>query len=285
MAGKKVPGPVCGATVPSDAVEDGTLCRAPSPPPGPVGTQDGHTAQYVTPAFKVAIDIPFSIAPHMTWDAYQRALYEKLNEAIQRQANLMQARGNATFGEVKELVDQRNRLVLETRNRLSPFGRLYSEILKPSGSLKTTEQFIAEKGSIEAVLRSVGKTRQVVNRLSVVSRVAGPALIVLDVTMTAVVIYEAPAKDRGRVAAREIGGAAGGIGGGIGGGWAGCATAALLVSPSLTIPIVGEVSEGAACFVGGIMGGAGAGYLGRRAGSAAGEGLYDFVTELTWVRQ
>lgn len=101
---------------------------------------------------------------------------------------------------------------------------------------------MSSKGSIEAVLKSVGKTRAVVDKIGAVSRVAGPSAIVIEVTMTAVVIQQAAPRDRGRVAAREIGGLAGSIGGGLGGMWAGCAGASLLASPSLVIPVVGEVT-------------------------------------------
>ena len=109
------------------------------------------------------------------------------------------------------------------RARLTPFGELHSEILKPRSSLKSLEQILAEKGTIEAVLKSVGKTRAVVDKIGVVSRVAGPAAIVLDVSLSAFVIQQASPGDRSRVAVREIGGLVGGVGAGLGGMWAGCA--------------------------------------------------------------
>jgi hypothetical protein len=224
----------------------------------------------------------------MTWDAYWRLIYDRLNAGLQQQANLLLEHGNLSGEEARRLVDSRNQLVLKMRNRLSPFGQLYSEILKPRDSLKSLEHFVQEKGSIEAVLRSVGKTRQVIDRIAVVSRVAGPATIVLEITLTAIVIQQASQKDRGRVAAREIGGTVGGIGGGIAGAWAGCAGAAALTSPSLVVPIVGAVSTGTACVVGGILGGAGIGFLGQKFGEGAGEGAYHLYTEMsefTWVKR
>jgi hypothetical protein len=96
--------------------------------------------------------------------------------------NLLIARGAVTLEEAKQLVEvQRNALVQEFRKPLTPFGRLYSEILKPSSSLPTLEKLLQKKGSIEAVLRSVGGTRQAVNRLTMVTRLGGPATISIEV--------------------------------------------------------------------------------------------------------
>lgn len=155
-------------------------------------------------------------------------------------------RGNITPLEYEELVSSRNKLVLRLRNQLTPFGELYAELLKPAASLKTGAQFLRQKGSIEAVLRSVGvgSMRQVVDRIGVVSRVAGPASVVPERTMTAVVIQQADPKNRSRIAAREVGGMAGSFGGGLAGMWAGCASVAALASPSLVVPVAGAVSTG-----------------------------------------
>ena len=237
-----------------------------------------------SPAVKKTVETAFTIAPHMTWDSYVRLFYDRANRAIQDQANLLLRRGHIEASEVHYLVEhQRNRLVTEFRNPLSPFGRLYSEILKPGDRLPTLESLLARKGSLEAVLRSVGRSRQVVNRVAVVSRIAGPAVIVLQLPLTAVVIYTAAPQDRGRLAARETGGMVVGVAGGIGGAWAGCATLASLASPSLVIPIVGEIGTGGACFVGGLVGGLGLGWLANEAGRAAGVALYDFVASLHWL--
>lgn len=229
------------------------------------------------------VEVTFNIAPHMTWDSYARLFYDRANQALQSQANELLRRGNISPHEVRHLVEsQRNRLVMEFRNRLSPFGRLYSEILKPANQLPTLETMLARKGTLEGVLQSVGKSRMVVNRVAAISRAAGPAAIVLQLTLSAVVIYTAPPEERGRVAAGETGGIVGGVAGGIGGAWAGCATFAMLASPSLVIPVVGEIGTGGACFVGGIIGGLGLGWAGHEAGRATGLALYDFTTSLEW---
>jgi hypothetical protein len=236
-------------------------------------------------AVRQALDLAFPIVPYNTWDAFVRNFYEVQNRLIQAQADALLHRGNVTVAEAHHLVEsQRNRLVIETRNRLSPPGRLYSEIIKSSKDLPMLERLLEQKGSIEAVLRSVGKARQVVNRFAMVWRVAGPALIIIDVSFTAVVIAEAPAEDRGRVASRETGGLVGGTAGGLAGAWVGCLSLAAIASPSLVVPIVGEITEGTACLVGGLAGGVGVGWLGRTAGQASGEAIYGFVTSFQWTR-
>lgn len=294
MAGGRKPSAL-GLDGTPDDVEDGTLCRAPSPQRGPVGASSyaGCAARQpalkapavthlVSPALKTTVSVTFSIAPQMTWDGFQRLAYDKLNAGLQEQANQLVQRGNLTYQEMENLVNARNASILKIRDRLSSFGELYSEILKPRASLKTAEQLLAEKGSLEAVLESVGRTRQVVDRIGIVSRWAGPAAIVLQISIVSFVIAEAPPEDRGRVAARQIGGSVMGIAGGSSGLWLGCVGGASLVSWSVVVPIVGEEAMGGACLVGGLLGGLGLGFGGQKLGESAGEGAYRFITELRW---
>lgn len=238
---------------------------------------------YVTQAHEVT-EVPFPVAVTFTWDSFWRAAYMKANAALQRQADLLIARGAITVEEAKQLVEvQRNSLVQEFRKPLTPFGRLYSEILKPTKDLPTLEKLLQRKGSLEAVLRSVGGTRQAVNRLTVVSRVAGPAAIVIEIAVSVVVVKLAPENERELVGSRQIGGAVGSIGGGLGGAWAGCAGLAALASPSLVVPVVGEVSTGTACFVGGVLGGLGVGAIGRWGGERIGEAVYWRLVAWDWL--
>lgn len=252
------------------------------PTPMPAGTDQPSGVQYSSVA-KTTVETTMPVGAQLGWDAYVRLLYDQANKAIQQQANALLVRGNITTEEARVLVEsQRNGLVREFRKPLTPWGRLYSEILKPSNNLPTLEKLVAEKGSIEAVMQSVGKTRVVVNRIAVVSRVAGPAVVILSITLSAVAIAQAPADQRGRVAAVEAGGTLGGLGGGMGGAWAGCVAGASLASPSLVIPFWGEVTEGGACLMGGIVGGLGFGYAGDKLGRAGGGAAYDFVTSFRY---
>ena len=288
MAGSNRPGPQCGYNVPED-IDDGTMCRAESPLPGPIGVVEGQpwpsaAAPLTSPVVKTTVELLFSIAPQMTLDGFQRAAYDKLNAALQEQANTLLKRGNITYQEMEKLVDARNSSVLRIRDRLSSFSETYSEILKPRASLKSAEQFLQEKTSIEAVLESVGKTREVVDRIGIVSRIGGPLTIILEISIDSVVIAQAPSQDRGRVASRQVGGAVFGLAGGSSGMWAGCVGGAALVSWSLVVPIVGEEATGTGCLVGGLLGGLGIGFAARKGGEAIGEAAYDFVTELHWIK-
>lgn len=254
------------------------VCIADRPDPAPSLTE----VALLSPVFQGAVQITDNMAAPMAWDSYWRMVYDRADKVLQAQANELLKRGNITKQEFDQLVKARNTLVEEFRKPLSPFGKQYSEILKPSSTLPKPAELLARKGSIEAVLESVGKSRASVNRLSMVFRMAGPALLVLDITITTVVVMKAPREERGRVAAREYTGLGVGVASGAGGAWAGCVSLAALGSPTLALPVVGEVAEGTLCVVGGILGGLGVGWLGREAGKAGGEAVYDFVTTFRW---
>lgn len=245
-----------------------------------------HRDAYLySPAVRASASASYAVGATQSWDAFMRQSYDQANRIIQAQARTLVQRGNVSAAEARALVEgQRNALVMQMRNRLSPWGRLYSELLKPSSSLPTLESLVQRKGSIEAVLASVGRSRSSVNRFAATMRVAGPAAIVIQVSLSAVIIARAAPEDRGRVAAGQGGALVGGAVGGAGGAWAGCAGAALLVSPSLVLPIVGEVTTGGACLVGGIAGAAGAGWIGSLLGERAGTGAYDFAHRMRWTR-
>jgi len=228
----------------------------------------------------------FGIGTNLTWDAFQRQVYEQVTTALQQQANALARRGNITYEEAKHLVEaQRNGLVLEMRKKLSPMGRMYSEILKPSNSLPTLDSLIQKKGTVEAVVRSVGKSRASVNRFTAIVRRAGPASILLQVTVSGIIIASANEEDRARVAAGQAGAIGGSTLGGWGGAWAGCAALSAIWSPSLVVPLWGEVTVGGACLVGGIAGGFGGGWVGGYLGENAGGLAYDFVSSVEWVSE
>ncbi|MGF6411351.1 hypothetical protein [Paraburkholderia tuberum] len=225
------------------------------------------------------VNIQFPVAANMAWDGYARHIYDKTNSVIQQQAKRLLQRGNITHEEARQLVEvQRNGLVIEMRRRLSPFGRFYSEALKPSKNLPTLDTLLRKKGNIEAVLLSVGKTRSVVNRIAFVGRMAGSAGIVIEIVAVGVVIEKAPQKDKARVATEEFAGAIGGLAAGTGGMWAGAAAGAAWAgtwaAPSLMIPVVGELAEGGAIVLGGIAGGMMASWLGHHVGKEAAENIW-----------
>lgn len=284
----RLPGPTCGATLGPRWIDSGTAPRwqiaspAFAPPAPAAPALWWWPMEYLySPAVRVSSDALFAIAPGITWDGFWRLHYDHISAGLQRQANLLLEQGRISAAESRALVAARNELLVRIRSQLSPFGELYSEILKSRAELKSFEPWIARKGNVEAVLRSVGKTRAVVDRIAVVSRVAGPAAIGFEISLTALVIQQAAPQDRARVAAREVGGLAGSVGGGLAGMWAGCASASLLVSPSLGLPLVGGVTTGGACLVGGMLGGLGIGWLGRQAGEWAGDEVYEMSNHLS----
>jgi predicted aconitase with swiveling domain len=249
-----------------------------------MATQTNQQYLY-SPVVQVAVNGSYAVGATQSWDAFIRQSYEQANQAISRQASALLQRGNVTAQEARMLVEgQRNALVIQMRQRLSPWGRIYSELLKSSSNLPTLEQLVARKGSIEAVLTSVGKSRSSVNRFAATVRVAGPAAIIIQITLSGVIIAQAAPQDRPRVAAGQAGSIAGGAAGGAGGAWAGCLAGAALLSPSLVLPIVGEIGTGGGCLIGGIVGAFGFGAAGAAVGERAGTATYDFVTRFEWTR-
>jgi hypothetical protein len=187
-----------------------------------------------------------------------------------------------TYEEARQLVEvQRNGMLLEIRKSLTPFGKIYSEILKPAKSLPTLDQLLEKKGSIELVLESVGKTRASVNRIAFVAKRAGPAGIALEMVMTVVIIELTPEDQRAAATAKQVGGLVGSASFGAAGGWAGawaCSSAFVLAgSPTLAIPVVGEVTEGGLALVGGFIGFFALGSLGRSLGEEAGGNYWTLV--------
>jgi hypothetical protein len=282
-------GPLCSCKIDQNWIDPGTLALTRHRPSPYAMDSCQQTLQIalaqqvlLSPVFRETVQISSDMVAPMAWDAYWRLAYERADNVLQAQANELLKRGNITRAEFDEMVKARNTLVEEFRKPLSPFGKQYSEILKPSSKLPQPADLMSKKGSIEAVLESVGKSRASVNRLSMVFRMTGPALLVLDMTITTVVVMKAPMEQRGRVAAREYTGLGFGVVGGAGGAWAGCVSAAALRSPSLALPVVGEVTEATLCLVGGILGGLGVGWGAREVGKASGEAVYHFVTTFRW---
>jgi hypothetical protein len=211
--------------------------------------------------FSETVEIAFPVLANFGWDGFWRLLYEKADRVIQSQADELLARGNITMEEARQLVEvERNGLVLQMREPLSPLGKFYSEVLKPANSLPSLESLLERKGSINAVLTSVGKARAVTNKIAFISRRAGLAGVVLQIVSIGVAIEKAPPGHGVEVGTEEVTGAALNLGVGTLGAWsggvvAGATWAATVVGPSLVIPVIGEVTEGGAILIGGFAGG------------------------------
>jgi hypothetical protein len=173
---------------------------------------------FYSPAVTVSVNASFGIGSNLSWDAYARHLYQQADLALQRQANALLASGRLIESDVRALSVKRDLVRSNVRNRLSPFGRLYSEILAPASRNPSFEERLLEKGSLDAMLKSVGKSRAVVNKLVTRMRWAGRATIVLQVVFSAVLIAEAQPEERARVASRQGGAIGGAVVGGCGSG-------------------------------------------------------------------
>jgi hypothetical protein len=227
------------------------------------------------------LETTFPITPHMTWDSFQRLSYESANQKIQMRANTLIENGDITYNRVKDLVEvQRNNLVIKTRNRLSPFGKLYSEILKPRTQLPTLDTMLERKGTLENVLKSVGKSRAAVDSFSSVFRKFGSCTIAIQMILSGLKLSKISSQERNRVASGEAGKLIAGTAGGMGGAWAGCAAGAAIASPTLVLPVIGEVTTGGACMAGGFIGGIGASSVLSEAGKAISLTSYDQIKQM-----
>src|SRR3979490_3297592 len=83
-------------------IDSGTMCVASSETPTPVNhcAVESATTLLLSPAFGSTVDITVSIAPGITWDAFWRLAYDRVNEGFSRQAELLLERGNFTREEV-----------------------------------------------------------------------------------------------------------------------------------------------------------------------------------------
>ena len=237
-----------------------------------------------SPWVSASANATFGFGGQTTWDSFVRKSYQTVLRALDEQGVELVRRGNITFDELRHMVDgQRNALVVEMRKKLSPFGRLYSEILKPSARLPRAADLLGRKGTAEAVLLSVGKGRGSVNRFAATLRVGGPMTVVLQVGLSGMIIAAASEEERARVVAGQTGVIGGAALGGAGGAWAGCAALASLASPSMVVPLYGQLSTGGACALGGALGAFGGGFLGGWLGETAAAAAYDYATRLEWI--
>lgn len=122
------------------------------------------------------------------------------------------------------------------------------------------------------IIESAGKSNPRVNRFTIRLRVAGGILILVDVGISAVLVYSAPPEQRRQVFIREVGALIGAAGGA----WLGCRGGA---SAGAVIGVWVEgwgAVPGAAigCVVGAVGGGWGGAQLGEAAANALIERVY-----------
>lgn len=215
------------------------------------------------------VDVTFPLGPGLTWDSVQRSLYDHAAQKISEQARALHARGDISVIEVDQFVNQRNALKQATRSKLSPLGKQFSKFLNPSSEFKDLQGLLKEKGSLEAVLKGVGRTRTWVNRLSFVGRLAGPTVLVIQIKLSADTIASADEGERWRVGIGEAAEITGGAVGGWYGAGIGCSAGA-----AATVWLFG-VGGAAGCAVGGIIGAVGLGFAAGKTLRFAAEESYD----------
>jgi hypothetical protein len=253
--------------------------------PQPLVTEDSP--------IRVASSVTGSAAVEMTWDSFVRKyVYDPAAKAISEQAEEFVKQGAMTRKQAASWANQqRNALVIAVRDQKnSPLGRAYSEFKKPRDTLPSLDDLVEKqlkknpnqtmKQVYEAIIKSSGKSNVAVNRLAVAFRWAGPAAIVVDISFSAYLIYTAPPDERGRVAARQIGGTVGAASFGWAGAKCGCAAGGAIGAP------FAGVGAAPGCLIGAGVGLIGFSILGYNLGSDAGDFYYDAApTVVEWVQE
>jgi hypothetical protein len=271
VAGERTPGPVCQVERPV-FVQDGTMCVAPTPAPGPVGSEPRRWTPPEPGALsgaQVTQSVSISIGAETTWEAAVREVYNQSAEAIKAQGQEFVRSGVMTAEEAKVWVNgQRNALVMATRDKSSPIGRAIAELIKPQSKLKTVSDLEKLGKTAEGIIESSGKTNPWVNRVTTGFRYGGPALLVVGLSFSAYHIATAPANERWHMAAREAGSWTGALAGGWAGGVAGCelfgAIGSVFPGPGTAV----------GCGVGVLVGTVGGAVFFSRVGSDAGDFVY-----------
>jgi hypothetical protein len=214
-----------------------------------------------------------------TYDAWRRTQYTgtiKHNaggavSAIEQ----AEVQGNLTRAEqiAHDASDARNAVRTSTQGKLTPGGRVISEMLEQDRSWPTIVNKYSQGAEPDfaawkRVASATGRSSRDMVLFTRMSKVLGPVGMVFGAGVAAYEVSQAPDAQKPRVAASETGGMVGGaVGGTLGMVGGGLLLGALVSNP------VGWAIIGA-----GLVGGALVGYLGSEGGRAAGGAIYDAVT-------
>ena len=274
MGGGRPQGPMCQVEYPI-VVDDGTMCRAASPLPGPIGLSQGIGASNQPVRLATAQQperevesVAISLGAETTWDSVVRQVYNKGAAAIRAQAEQLVRTGQMTTEQARVWANgQRNALLQACRDKSSPLGRAIAEAIKPKP--KTVADLEKLGKSAAGIIESAGKTNPYVNRVAVGFRYGGPTLLVIGLAFSAYHISTAPEHERWHVIAQEAGTWAGALAGGWAGG-AGGAKAGAAIGTFIE-PGGGTAIGGVA---GGVIGTIGGAIAGGWAGSKVGDYVY-----------
>jgi hypothetical protein len=256
-------------------VDDGTMCLAQTPVPGPLGLTTSQRSENAPTQLATAWkperavqDVSISLGAETTWDSIVREVYNKGALAIRTQAQALVRTGQMTAEEAKVWANgQRNALMQACRDKSSPLGKAIAEAIKPKPKTVADLQKLGK--SAAGIIESAGKTNPYVNRVAVGFRYAGPTMLVIGLAFSAYHISTAPANERWQVIIQEAGTWAGALAGGWAGGVSGCevgGVAGTFIEPG------GGTAIG--CVVGGLVGTVGGAIAGGWAGSKIGDYVY-----------
>src|ERR1041384_1384962 len=275
MGGGRPQGPMCQVKNPI-YIDQGTMCLAASPFPGPIGLTTSQAIRLSNPPALLATaqhpeqefeSVAVSLGAETTWDSVVRQIYNKGAAAIRAQAEQLVRTGQMTAEQAKVWANgQRNALLEACRDKSTPLGRAIAEAIKPKP--KTVADLEKLGKSATGIIESAGKTNPYVNRVAVGFRYAGPALLVIGLAFSAYHISTAPANERWQVIAQEAGVWAGALAGG----WAvGAGGAEVGAAFGTIVPGVGTAVGTA---VGAVIGTIGGAIMGGWAGSKVGDYVY-----------
>lgn len=126
------------------SIEDGTMCRAPTPPPGPIGLSKSWSEDYARDALNDLAASARNFGAAFIKDANARANYVRKIEQMAREVLADVRAGRASPEQAAEFAHtMRDSIMRETRLQSSSMGRAAAEALKPNS--KTVAQLIEEK--------------------------------------------------------------------------------------------------------------------------------------------
>lgn len=236
-----------------------TCQRALHPEKFPELTGRGHVLEaYATEPVYISLA---SIAVH---DANTRLdMYASGLPGIEARVQELIARGVPAETAYRWGYELRGALMAEARDASSPLGRYIAEMMKKEQP--PPEFFIQKYGSAEQAALRLAKSNPFVTRTMVGVRVAGTAVVIVGVGLSAREVMNAPPLDRWHVLARE----SGGVLGSTAGAWGGMKLGGL---------IGGDVGGPPGAAVGAFVGGCIGACIGNSAGQALiGDALYQYT--------
>lgn len=201
MTDFRVPGPIGTGSLLDDVddLEDGTLVRARSPLPGPMGIgvsclRPGiakvppQREPAVSLALQDTVQVTASTVHPMRWDAFWRLAFERADRVLRSHARQLLQQHDMTAVEHQTLGNAWARVRQESRSPSSKLGQAYSRILKHDARASVSSGLSGTENKVDAVVESVGQSGTFQHRLAMSFRRAGSAFIVLEIKISTVAV-------------------------------------------------------------------------------------------------